>query len=245
MRGLLQVLRVVVVGVALGTVETPVEVGLLVVVDVEHIKVAVFEGVVTGALGTDLRGGREPEGLDQLSRDEVDFSHAALLAAALEELAVVTPPSIVVGDVFVGTHADYGSSSSLVFLDLNVIDALVLELSRHFDQVQSELLREGQRSGVSLVYVELGILDHLVELPSLLIILLLGGLVKVSVLLELLVVVVAVLGQVETGLSLQIVIQGVLIASVTFKLLLDVFLLLLDLCLSLKLVEVLHLREEA
>jgi hypothetical protein len=93
-----------------------IEVGLLVVANVENIKIVVLEGVFSGALKANLTRLWQTEGLDQLSWNQLNLSCATHLATSLVYLSIVAPPGVILREVPIASISDYGSSCSLILL---------------------------------------------------------------------------------------------------------------------------------
>ncbi len=111
----------VVVLLALRTIESPVEVCLLIIDNVEDIKVIIFERVLSSPLKTDLSLTGHAECLNQLGGYELDLPYAALLTTSFDKLAIIASPGIVLRKVAIASITDNLSACALVLLYHNVI----------------------------------------------------------------------------------------------------------------------------
>lgn len=93
------------------SVETVVEVGLLIVKETVGVKVAVFEGVLARAVEKDLALVRNPEKFDKVGRRDHEFGNCWVFAASLDEVTVSASPDIKVVQTGVGLFVDIFSAS--------------------------------------------------------------------------------------------------------------------------------------
>ena len=165
----------------------------------------------------------------------MNFPNTSLLTSSLHQFSVKASPNIIFANISVSSNFDKRSSSSLILLDLDVINSLIFEFFRYLNEIKSEPLSERHGWFIVLAGVKQTILNHFVELTKLFSILGLCFFVELGVLLELLMVIV-IASEVDTGLSEQIVLFRVLKGYISHQIILkevmsvfDIFLLLISL----------------